>query len=249
MVLFPGTACQSSVSIRHMGLGRGLAALIVIHSRVSCEMKQRAIQILYSYWNELRAGRMAPRRLEIEPSRIAGILAETFMLERNDANNFQFRLAGTRLCEIFGSELRGTNFLAGWSERDRCILEHELATTCSQGAVCALTIEASADGQHRLELEVILLPLLHSADTIGRIIGAMSANSTPQWLTSERLVTRRLLRHQLIWPDGRPHSVVERAGLQSPFVPAAPDARQSRSDRPQLRVVEGGRAQPKLEDR
>ena len=46
---------------------------------------QPSLQTLYSYWNEVRAGRLAPQRLEIEPSRIAGVLAETFMLERVDA--------------------------------------------------------------------------------------------------------------------------------------------------------------------
>ena len=50
-------------------------------------MKQRTIQTLYAYWNELRAGRIAPRRLEIEPSRISSILPETFMLERTDAGH------------------------------------------------------------------------------------------------------------------------------------------------------------------
>src|SRR4051812_13786849 len=48
-------------------------------------MQQRTLQTLYGYWNEVRAGRLAPQRLEIEPSRIAGILSETFMLERIDA--------------------------------------------------------------------------------------------------------------------------------------------------------------------
>ena len=62
-------------------------------------MQQKTLQTLYSYWNEVRAGRLAPQRLEIEPSRIAGILSETFMLERIDAASYQYRLAGTRLSE------------------------------------------------------------------------------------------------------------------------------------------------------
>ena len=33
------------------------------------------------------------------------------------SGHYQYRLAGTRLCELFGSELRGNNFLDGWSER------------------------------------------------------------------------------------------------------------------------------------
>ena len=93
-------------------------------------MKQRSLQILYKYWNGVRAGRIAPRRLEIEPARIAGILAETFMLERITAAEFQFRLAGSRLCELFGSELRGTDFLDGWNAADRDLLERQLAAVC-----------------------------------------------------------------------------------------------------------------------
>ena len=85
-------------------------------------MKQKTTQILDAYWNELRAGRLAPKRLEIEPSRIGSILAETFMLERAGASLYRYRLAGTRLCEIFGSELRGTNLLDGWSGSDRAAL-------------------------------------------------------------------------------------------------------------------------------
>ena len=82
-------------------------------------MKQKTQDILYSYWNEVRAGRLAPQRLDIEPSRIAAILSETFMLERVDARTYRYRLAGTRLCGLFGSELRGQNFLADVIEASR----------------------------------------------------------------------------------------------------------------------------------
>jgi len=80
---------------------------------------QSSLQTLYGYWNEVRAGRLAPQRLDIEPSRIAEILAETFMLEWVEPGTYPYRLAGTQLCEIFGSELRGKNFRGGWSEVGR----------------------------------------------------------------------------------------------------------------------------------
>ena len=57
-------------------------------------MKLRTNQTLYAYWNELRAGRIAPRRLEVEPSRINSVLAETFMLERASPSTYRYRLAG-----------------------------------------------------------------------------------------------------------------------------------------------------------
>jgi hypothetical protein len=208
-------------------------------------MKHRTLHSLYAYWNDVRAGRLAPRRLEIEPSRIASILAETFMLERLDDLTFQYRLAGTRLCELFGSELRGTNFLEGWNAEDRATLERHLALTCQQGAATLLTFEAVADIRHRIDVEVILLPLLHAGNKVGRIIGAMGTVSMPPWLASERLGARRLVRHETIWPDGRPHAVAERIGAKPfPPRPVAPPPI-VKFDRRKFRVLEGGRSNPK----
>jgi hypothetical protein len=203
-------------------------------------MKQRTVQTLYGYWNALRAGRLAPRRLEIEPSRIGSILSETFMLERTEAATCRYRLAGTRLCEIFGYELRGTNMLDGWTEADRRTLARHLSATCEQGAVTLIEFEAG-DRARSVALEAILLPLVHDGVSIGRVIGAMSAMSSPHWLGHEKLRERRLLRHELIWPDGRPHAVVERTGRQVPFQPVMPPARIVRDERRSFRVLEGGR--------
>jgi hypothetical protein len=204
-------------------------------------MKQRTVQTLYAYWNDLRAGRIAPRRLEIEPSRIGSILPETFMLERTDPASYHYRLAGTRLCEIFGIELRGTNLLDGWGEADRVTLTRSLTATCEQGAVTLLSVEASTDTVRRVQLEVILLPLMHADNTMGRVIGAMSVTTPPHWLGYERLTEKHLVRHELIWPDGRPHAVIERTSRQAPFLPARPQTRIVKDERRNFRVVDGGR--------
>lgn len=203
-------------------------------------MKQKTIQTLYAYWNEVRAGRLAPARLEIEPSRIGSILAETFMLERAAAASYPFRLAGTRLCEVFGSELRGTNFLDGWVGPDRGVLTDHLASSCEQGAVTLLTLEAG-DGARRVQIEAILLPLMHPADgTVGRLLGAMSPTSLPHWLGHERLTEKHLVSHEVIWPDGRPHSLIARSGRSAPFAP--PGNQRVYADRwRNFRVLEGGR--------
>ncbi len=204
-------------------------------------MKQRTIQTLYAYWNDLRVERTAPRRLEIEPSRISSILPETFMLERTDPNSYYYRLAGTRLCEIFGTELRGTNLLAGWNASDRTTIAGSLMSTCEQGAATLLTIEAGADAIRRVQLEVLLLPLMHADNTMHRVIGAMSALTSPHWLGYEHLSDKRLIDHDVIWPDGRPRSIIERSGREAPFRPAQPTVRTVKGERRLFRVFDGGR--------
>jgi hypothetical protein len=208
---------------------------------------QSSLQTLYTYWNEVRAGRIAPQRLEIEPSRIAAILSQTFMLEVLKPGTYPYRLAGTRLCEMFGSELRGKNFLDGWSDEDRRVLESRLATVGEQGAVAHLTLEGIVDARHRVELEANLLPLLHGGE-ITRIIGAVSVTSAPHWLGSEPLRNLRVKQHRLVWPDGRPHTSALDQGSEAPCVPAlsATDAPPVKDQR-RFRVVEGGRASGKYD--
>jgi hypothetical protein len=203
-------------------------------------MKQRTLQILYTYWNGLRAGRIAPLRLEIDPSRIGAILPEIFLLERLDDATYCFRLAGTRLCEIFGTELRGTNLLDGWTPADRALLARNLAIICEEGAALHLDMEASAESARRVQLETVLLPLMHAENAIGRVIGAMSAVSSPHWLGHDHLREKRLVSHDLIWPDGRPNSAIA-SGTQPASAPPAPPAGVVRGERRSFRVLDGGR--------
>jgi hypothetical protein len=203
-------------------------------------MKQKSTQSLYAYWNEVRAGRLAPRRFEIEPSQISEILPDTFILERADSETFRFRLAGTAICEHFGQEFRDTNFLDGWTEPDRITLQRLLAVVTIQGAVGLIDLEAATPSGDSVVFETILLPLVHTRDSVDRILGAMAPISQPGWLGHEVLSTRSLLRSQMVWPNGKPQSVIDALHRQAPFLPHIRKARIVRSQRRQFRVYDGG---------
>ncbi len=55
-------------------------------------MQKTSTKTLYDYWNVLRGGRSAPDRRDIDPTRIRTALANTFILELNDDNEFAFVL-------------------------------------------------------------------------------------------------------------------------------------------------------------
>lgn len=207
-------------------------------------MKQKTSQILYAYWNGVRGERMAPRRFEIEPARIASILPETFILERLDSDTYIHRLAGTRMCEQFGFEFRGSNFLDSWTDEDRHILAQQFAQASMQGGVLILDFDAGPLDQTRprVAFEMALMPLVHTSTTVTRLLGACSVIEPPIWLGSEELVTRRLLAHHVVWPDGRPHAIADRYRNQTPFLASLAGARLVKSDRRSFRVLDGGLA-------
>jgi hypothetical protein len=70
----------------------------------------------------------------------------------------------------------------------------------------------------------------------------MSLTSPMPIGAGEHQLRRRLRRYEVIWPDGRPRAVLERgstAPFQAPQPPSPPPAK--KGERPQLRVLDGGR--------
>lgn len=206
-------------------------------------MRSRTAQILFGYWNDVRGDRLAPRRFEIEPSRIADILPETFILERAGRNDLRYRLAGTRICEQFGTEFRGRSFFEGWAAEDLGAIGECTHRVIEDGGVGVLTVEAATSRSRRVRLEVLMLPLTHTRESIDRILGSLTALNDEPWLGSEPLVSRRVEEHDVIWPDGRPHALAEGAAQQTLFRHHPRDARIVRCDRRQFRVYDGGLTQ------
>ena len=145
-------------------------------------MKQESCNALYRYWDGLREpGAVAPTRSSIEPSAISAHLRDTFILEAVDSN-FPFRLAGTRLCAIFGHELRGASFLGLWSATDRDQIETVLEGVSEEGTGSVLGVIARGPSNDDIALELLLLPLVQSAPAFDRILGALVPNQLPYWL-------------------------------------------------------------------
>jgi len=212
------------------------------------DMKHKTTQILFGYWNEVRGDRAIPRRFEIDPSKIAGLLPSTFILERVDGETFRFRLAGTRVCELFGYELRGSNFLHGWSSIDRAALVRHLSALAKQGAVEVIHMEAAPVARPSTPFELILLPLKHTGEDIDRVLGAFSPLQEPHWLGELPLTSKRIISHELHWPAGSPRFSSEGARDELPMITSAHHTRVVRSERRQFRVFEGGLGRSEIEE-
>lgn len=211
-------------------------------------MRQRTSQILFDYWNEVRGRRLAPRRFEIEPARIAAILPETFILERQNAFTCCFRLAGTRICDQFAQELRNRNLFDVVPYADRFALEDRLGVIAAHGAVGLFEFETlTADRIGRCE--ILILPLTDARDTITRFLGAMSPMDAGAWLGTGAMSLRSLIRNELIWPNGRPYPLIERGRMRPPFRPMLPVSRVVRANEREFRVFDGGRSDPPGTDR
>lgn len=202
-------------------------------------MRQKTSQLLFQYWDQIRGGRFAPQRFEIEPAKIASLLPETFIAEYIGPSRYRFRLAGTRLCEQFGRELRGENLLRPWSASDREALDTLLFTIVNDGGIGVLEFEAVSSDGRIAHFELLVLPLIHIGMSINRLLGSISAIEPPQWLGSLQLTGQRITSIDLVWPDGRPHFLADPTHLADTVMPDAPTAVEARR---RFRVLDGGLA-------
>lgn len=202
-------------------------------------MKHNTTRALFAYWDSVRGRRLAPKRFEIDPSKISALLPYTFILERRDAETFSFRLAGTRMCDFFGHELRGTNFLDGWDTIDRLPLLRQFSTLTRQGTAGIIYLDVAAVDEANVECEVLLLPLCHTRDTIDRVLGAFSPLQSPGWLGEKPIVSKHVITNELVWPSRDPLAASSRPDEPPPLTPIH-STRIVRSDRRQFRVFDGG---------
>jgi hypothetical protein len=145
-------------------------------------MKHAASRELYAYWDDRRGKRPAPERGEIEPGAIRRVLSDAFILALDGASGHPFRLAGTRICALFGRELKGEPFIGLWTAASQPLIRDLIALLNDErvGTVAGVTAHTS-DGDP-VELELLLLPLAASRPSLARTIGVLAPLDVPDWI-------------------------------------------------------------------
>ncbi len=164
-------------------------------------MQKASTRTLYDYWNALRGSRSAPDRRDIDPTRIRGALANTFILELNDRSEFDFRLAGSHICAAYARELKGRSFSRLWHLRDRDAMETLIRAVTEDHAAALVTFQGMTAVHTKVQVETILLPVRHNGVTSSRLLGAMTAIDEPYWFGVQPIMEQRITGLRLIWPD------------------------------------------------
>lgn len=185
--------------------------------------------MIFAYWDQLRGERAAPERGEIEPGEIRHVLADTFILEIGADRRAEFRLAGTRLCALFGRELKARPFVDLWPGHAQPGIRRHLDTVIDETAGLVMGLVGTTEAGETVDLEMVLLPLRHRGKPHARVLGTLSPAAVPLWLGFSPVTSLATVSLRVIWPSGR--------GAGPSFGTADPQERRRR-----FIVHEGGRS-------
>ncbi len=201
-------------------------------------MRHATSRELFAYWDRVRGAEPAPRRSAIEPGDIRRILADTFILEVVDRENFVVRLAGTRMCSLYGREIKGAAFLDLWSGDDRDAIVTAATSVCEDAAGAVIDVDLVSARGRSVACEFLLLPLRHGASSRDRILGSCATHRRPYWFGADPIVRQKISAHKLIWPDER----VRAAGSRLIALPPVFFRSGSGRRHGHLYVVDGGKS-------
>lgn len=147
-------------------------------------MKHTLTRELYDYWNGRRGEEAMPERRDIDPAAIRRILADSFVLAVEPGQQPRFRVAGTKVCELFGRELRGEDFMGLWGHETAPQMRDFVSLVAGEGiGILAGVIMEAGDGL-ACPLELLVLPLSHQGKGGQRMLGSLVPLEQPFWLAT-----------------------------------------------------------------
>lgn len=204
-------------------------------------MRNEGTRTLFQYWNRLRDGRPAPRRTEVEPADIKSLLADTFILEKDARGQAVFRLAGTRLCAVFGRELKGFAYASLWALKDQNVISRLLFGSLHKHSVNVVELTGISRGGRSNGFEMLVLPLDGGVDN-PRALGSLVAMEKPYWLGADPIIECRIDALRVIDPEAEPVFLKNRPAI--PVPPLVPEGDFGPAPARRIRhlvVLDGGR--------
>lgn len=153
---------------------------------------------LFTYWNQLRGHRPAPDRSEIEPNDIRKLLGDVFILQQDQGRQqLVYRLAGTRICNAYGRELKSESYLEHWNGQDNFDILCALSKLSTSYDPCLFSFYGVTAQERFVDFETLILPLQPVQDNQARMIGVTSSLQQPYWLGEEPIIAHklRIVRH------------------------------------------------------
>jgi len=173
-------------------------------------MRHKNTKAMLNYWLELFHAAnpnrqhedepfMWPERGDLQPSACRDLLGEMFILEEV-AGTGVYRLAGTKLCSMFGREMKQENFVQTFEAADRKLAGEWISSMGRDDYLVLLCSSGQTAQGLSINLETLLMPLMQHGRRNTRVLGITVPGKNPGWLGTTPVVSQRIRSVRVIRP-------------------------------------------------
>jgi hypothetical protein len=160
-------------------------------------MKHPSSRAFFAYWDDKRGGARAPDRSEIEPGAVRELLGDIFVLSYDAAAGYPFRVAGTRVCALFGCDLKDRSFSTLFRPEGRREIEDIVDIVAEEMLAAVAGVTATSQDGALAHLELLLLPFNTRAHAPLSMTGLLAPfGDAHSVLRDLKLTSWRYLGHQ-----------------------------------------------------
>jgi hypothetical protein len=152
-------------------------------------MKHPASREFFAYWDGKRGEGRAPDRSDIEPGAVRELLGDIFVLSCDAEAGYPFRVAGTRVCALFGRDVKDRSFIALFSAESRREIEEITAAVADETLPAIAGVTARSPRGAIVHLELLLLPFHNRAHAPISLTGLLAPFETSAGALGELTLT------------------------------------------------------------
>ena len=157
-------------------------------------MSHSNTQRLTDYWHRQRGAGLAPLRASVDPTDFADLLPQVFILGRQAAGRYSFRLSGGLLKDLHGRELRQADFIDLWGEADRIGLQAGMEAALRHGRAMVIDAAGATEEGQDARFEILLAPMISASGQADRFLGLYQPVSPLQRLRGEALASLSVMQ-------------------------------------------------------
>ena len=152
-------------------------------------MKHPASREFFAYWDGKRGDARAPDRSDIEPAALRERLGDIFVLSCEQETGYPFRVAGTRVCALFGRDVKDQSFLDLFAAASRPEIEEITAVVTEETLPAIAGLTATSPRGATTHFELLLLPFNKRAHMPVSLTGMLAPFETCHGTISELTLT------------------------------------------------------------
>jgi len=156
---------------------------------------------LFRYWESLRAERACPERSEFQLAKMVDILPNLAIIEQSGAKTWNFRLAGTAVCDLLQQPMTGKDALGGFDSFERDVVSKTFEIAIGRLQPCLVRMRLVSTSESIVPVEFIGLPVRDTTASKVRLFGGMFAFDDSASLARTMLFRRELVSSRLIWTE------------------------------------------------